>query len=261
MDRYKEERIKYEEYTMKIDNEKVAYAKERLQKQDLLILKLLYKFKICTSTQLKSFVYKDKNITNQAFNRRLKRMYQLGCIDRFFPYVDQGTPQTHCVLAPIGARVLEIENFRKVVNLNQNWRHTVEVSQVLSKIHVMKHLRRIKNEMIIKWHEDKKTMRVDSFISWIDNEKEKFAMIEVDMGTEPLITLYEKIKNYISYFNSEEFKYDKWQPYKDKKIAIVPIIIFAVNDKKRENKINAFINKVETGKIKFIIQQIDSLSI
>lgn len=191
LDKYKAERIKYEEYIGSITKEKVLYARDQMDAYDLRILKLISELKICTSHQIANLLFKEKNNPVLFSNRRLKKLYRLGCIDRFFPSIDKGRLPTHITLAVIGAKVLEKRGFRRLLILNQNWKHTVAINEVLSH-HKMNHEKFIIEDAIV-WNESK----IIPDIQLIGESSRKF--IEVDMGTETIAVLKEKVENYYDY--------------------------------------------------------------
>lgn len=105
---------------------------------------------------------------------------------------------------------------------------------------------------------DKKTIITDVFCGWISKDDETFAMFEIDLGTEKLTELQSKIKNYNKYFNSKEFTQANWQPYEG--LAIIPKVIFVLNDEKRANSLIKF-NKNFNSQVHFSIHTFDNFVI
>lgn len=258
IEKFKKEREQYEKYTNRITKEKILIAKSKIDDVDKKILQTIYKLKICTSTQLSKIIYSNVKFANRYINNRLKKLFNLGCIDRFFPAKEKGSYPVHVILAPIGAKILEISNFKKTTLLNQKWRHTVFLNEILSNILMKYRVKIYRIEMWIERNEDFK-IRADMFCGWIKNEKIIFSILELDMGTELMKDVIAKVKKYNKYFNSEYFKKANWQPYKEKNIAIIPKIIFVFNDSKREITFKNFINKYKTN-IKFEVMNIENLN-
>lgn len=235
LNRFPKEREKYEEYTSFITKEKVEYAKAKVDEQDLKILKLINTMKISTSQQISRLLFKTHSI--RYTNRRLQKLFELGCIDRFFPLKEftKRSDFVHVVLGSVGAKLLKIEKFRKIKTLNQNWRHTVMVNEIFSVFSLKFKINSWRREIKISWedHSTKKhTQQPDVFVRYVNQNKEKFAFIEMDMGSESIGTLLNKVKNYINYYKTYEFKVANWQPYRKDNIAIIPEIIFIMKYKK-----------------------------
>lgn len=256
VERFKEEREEYEQYVKHITKEKILIAKEKMNDNDLKVLKLVYQFKICTSDQIAKMVFKHSKSPTKLANNSIKKLFTLGCIDRFFPMINSGSSKTHVVLAPIGARIIEIKQFRRMLVLTQNWKHTVSANDVLAYLFSKYKLLDFKSEMKIEFKNT--TIRPDLFVGWKDENKEKYAMFEIDLGTEHMVILNKKVKTYCEYFNSIGFKVDKWQPYEN--IAIMPTIIFIFNDKERARKLSNYIQKLETT-VRFQVFTFDKLNI
>jgi hypothetical protein len=262
VEKFKKEREDYENYTNRVTGEKIDFAKNKTSEVDLKILKLIGKLKMCTSSQVAKYIYQTNAHRQKYCNTHLQKLFQLGCIDRFFPAVEKGSPQTHIVLAPIGAKVIGIDNFRKITTLNQNWRHTIQTNEVLCEIISKYKVLNYKIELPIEWEEKQKEkkLRVDLFCGFLKNNQKHYIMVEVDLGTEPMSTLYKKIKNYESYFSGQSFKKDYWQPMKKQKISVIPSILFALNENNRAQKLSNFIKSTNTN-LSIHVQNINDMNI
>ncbi|MNJ90181.1 hypothetical protein D3C87_77750 [compost metagenome] len=254
VERFREERKSYEEYVKQITQEKIHLAKIKTNERDIKILKLIYRLRFCTSSQIAKMVFKNQKHPQKLANSSIKKLFMLGCIDRFFPVVEKGSSQTHIVLAPIGARLIEIKGFRKVIALTQNWRHVISCNEIISEIFNKYKLIDSKTEIKIEFKN--KILRPDLFAGWENNQKEYFSMFEIDLGTEHMNILTQKIKNYIEYFSTIDFKTDRWQPYEN--IAIIPEVNFVFNDEHRARKFEGYINRIDSN-VKFKVCTFDNL--
>lgn len=263
VERFKGERERYEEYTRRIDVRKVEFARSMVNETEIKMLKLIHKLRICTSGQIARIIFKGRKYWMKYCNNSLRKLFRLGCIDRFFPLTDKGSPQTHVVLAPIGAKLIGVPRFRRIHTLHQNWRHTVFTNEVLAEIVNKYKLTDWMTEIPLRWIEGNSTysIRTDAFGGWIDASREEtFAMIEVDMGSEQLSELSVKVRNYHRYFHSNEFKTAPWQPYVENKVAIIPRVIFVLQDEERRKKLSSIIKHLRSD-VSFETVSFKSLSL
>lgn len=260
VERYKDQREKYEEYTSSASKSKIEFALTKTNETDIKILKLIHRMKIINSSQISKVVFKDTKYPTKYCNNHLKKLFELGCIDRFFPLTESGYPQSHVVLAPIGAKIIQIDNFKKITDLSMKWRHTVARSELFSNIFNKKVITEWKPELTLEWEErnNKNFIITDVFCGWISKDDEMFGMFEIDLGTEKIKQLQSKIKNYHKYFNSSEFKKANWQPYEG--LAVIPKIIFVLNDEQRAESLRKF-NDNFNSNVHFSIQTFDNFEI
>lgn len=251
LNRFPKELEEYEEKFSRITREQIDYARSRVDEKDIAILKVISTGKILNSAQITKLVFKNQKSSNRTCNNRLKKLYQLGCIDRFFPIADGGRSNdfVHCVLGPIGARILDAKGFRRTKVLNQNWRHTVAINETFANLSLKFDLKLWRREVRFSWEDEatrEKHQQADAFVGYINSKgKEKYAMIEVDMGTETIDELIDKAKNYTEYFNGSEFKRANWQPYEN--VAIIPEVFFIMKYEKDALKLKKKIQKLETN--------------
>lgn len=248
----------YEEKFKRITQEQILLAKESLNELDLEILNLIHNCKITTSLQIQKLT---KVKLDKTIRRRIAKLYDLGCIDAFRPYIQKGTSPIHCVVGPVGARILDIKGFRRMRTLNQNWKHTIAVNETYANLSVKFDVKSWEKELKLTWEDEatrEKHQQPDAFIHYINSKgRTNYAMIEVDMGTESIDVLVEKVKNYIEYFNGNEFKRAKWQPRKN--IAIIPEVFFIMKYEKDALKLKTKILKMETN-IGFKVLTFESIS-
>lgn len=266
LNKFPKEAEKYEKYVTKITKEKVQLAKSKMKDIDYEILQLVQKLKIVTSSQIaKLLFYKDKN---QKFaqiycNNHLKKLYELGCIDRFFPITEngKGSEPAHIVLGPVGAKILNIKGFRRIKTVNKNWRHTVMINEVFANFFLKYQIICWKKEVKMKWEDHatrQKQQQADVLMGYIYNEKEKYALLEIDMGTESIKTLMNKVKNYNEYFQTSYFMKDSWQPYLKDNIAIIPQIWFVMRYEKDANHLKNKLQKINSN-IEFKVLTLDDI--
>jgi hypothetical protein len=255
LDRYKEDRAKYEEYTSRVTKDKIQFASLKTDDDDKNILRLIHKLKVCTSRQVSKIIFRDEKHPIKKCNNKLKKLYELGCIDRFFPAVEKGSPQTHLVLAPIGAHLIEARKFRKIFSLNQNWRHQVFTNEVLAELSNKYEVTKWRGELVVEWINNNKTqtIRSDAFCGWEDGF-EKYAMFEIDLSTEHMDELKSKVKQYHNYFNSTEFVKGHWQP----KQPIIPFVIFVFEDKERANNLHKYVRRFNSN-VPFKVMTFDNM--
>jgi len=64
-------------------------------------------------------------------NPRLRILFELHCIDRLFPpvAVGEGSSKQHLIIDYAGAKVLNLDNFKKIQELTNNYQHSVLVAE------------------------------------------------------------------------------------------------------------------------------------
>lgn len=261
LNKHKEAASEYERKFKQLKNEHVEFAKIKLDKQDISVLKFIHRFKIVTSKQIWTTIFKNEKYPNRYCNKKLKKLYDLGCIDRFFPAVNSGSPLVHVVLSKVGAKILDINKFRKIERLPNNWRHTVLSNDISSYLINKYSLFILKTEVPMEWEEKngKKKIQADIYVNW-DNGSDigMHVMFEIDTGTESMSELYSKLKNYHKYFNSEALKQANWQPYKD--VIIIPKVVFVMDSEERAKKLQLSINK-KNSNVVFEVQTFKTFNI
>ena len=122
---------------------------------------------------------KKKDLTN----RRLRVLYDLHCIDRYFPVVDSGSSEQHVVLDKSGAIILNIANFYKRDKLPFTYRHMILTTEFIKTAY----------NRGFGWGELE--YKISGYSVDIYYEDFKIA-VEIDVGTENHKTLKDKTKNY-----------------------------------------------------------------
>ncbi|MFW6243169.1 MAG: replication-relaxation family protein [bacterium] len=79
-----------------------------------------------TSEQIRKLFYTGQHINN--CNRRLRILYDLHCIDRYFPPTEKGSSKQHIVIDRAGMLVIEKE-CTKINKLPLHYRHYIAVNE------------------------------------------------------------------------------------------------------------------------------------
>lgn len=134
--------------------------------------------------------FKGRKQAQKLTCRRLRVLYDLHCIDRFFPVVEKGSPPQHLVLDYGGVKVLDIENFKKTRRLPIDFKH--KILQTEFRIRA--------KEKGFSWGKREEKIgpiRADLYYP-------NFNMaVEIDRGTETKKTLKKKIKKYNRLINRD----------------------------------------------------------
>ncbi|AEO93408.1 replication initiation by nicking [Bacillus phage G] len=245
MERNRKLRDLHEEAVKKSNAHYINELKLRLNDKDIKILKMINMNKIVTTSQIAKIFYPDSNSPDKSTLKTMKKLFSLGCVDRFSPRlsIGEGSSEYHYVLTRPGSKLLDIKLFRPIKKLNQKWRHTVAVSEVFSGLASKYEVLDWKQEIKLKYSVGSKEyeIRPDCFSYWLNNENDNYAFFEIDLSTENQDVLNKKIDAYHNYFfNSSDFKCHDWQPFE----APVTIpIIFILNDRKRLSKLNNYYSK------------------
>ncbi|MFW5962013.1 MAG: replication-relaxation family protein [bacterium] len=103
-----------------------VFCLPRITERDFEILKFIYENRIVTSYQIAKLFWEGRSNSQGLANRRLRKLYDLHCIDRFFPIKKHGTSCQHLVLDVVGALVLGVNgDFEKLKELPVKYRHSV----------------------------------------------------------------------------------------------------------------------------------------
>jgi DNA-binding Lrp family transcriptional regulator len=261
IERNRKARDTHEEAIRRSNKDYVMEVRKKLDDIDVRILKMVYQMMIATTRQISQIVFKDNPFPDKIAQRRCKKLFEYGCIDRFEPRkaMGEGAPQAHYVLARIGGKILEKKGFKPITKLQLKWRHVVAVNEILVSYANQYKVNEWQTE--IKCYIDKQQiLRSDAFIGFIKNERDIYALVEVDLGSENMDVLKNKIDQYHKYLTSSDMIKADWQPYEDKPIR--PPVLFALNDEKRlkqvENYYKKFVEKTNSP-IKCTFKLFDNL--
>lgn len=112
-------------------------------------------------------------------NRRLRKLFDLHCIDRFFPPVETGSALQHVVLDYAGAKAINID-IRKINELPSTFFHTILVTEFV-----------VEFPGDLEVEKDFGVVRPDLYYPGM--------AIEIDTGTEGYRVLKEKARRYNRY--------------------------------------------------------------
>lgn len=126
-----------------------------------------------TSEQI---AYKFFNGNRMPANRRLRILYDLYCVNRFFPPVPSGMAPQHVVLDRAGLKIIGSDS-KPIASLPRHYNHTILV-----------------NDWLIRWHGET-NYKLGKIIPDIYYPEYKLA-VEIDTGTESRNTLKNKLLAY-----------------------------------------------------------------
>lgn len=73
--------------------------------------------------------WKGRSKAQDLCNRRLRLLYDLHCINRYFPPTTEGSTLQHVTLDRAGAKVLGLEQWNRIEALPITYRHTIQVGE------------------------------------------------------------------------------------------------------------------------------------
>lgn len=252
--------------------------------RDLEILELLAFHPFLTTNQLEMMVFNNLSPSswrNKA-NERIRRLYNAQCLDRFFPPVGEGMGSSvqHLILDYAGYKVLAKSkdyegksNWRKVSYIPQDYKHTLKVFDFKALLHVLNRQLGSTDEgtvgEIIHWgnkgykfiHAEngrvkKKTIIPDAFCiyKYTGHGHIKSFFLECDNSTEPMKTLKDKIINYRNFYESNEWKTEKWYGA----LRRFPTVIFVFHEQEKVNELLVFLRRIQSN-VRFLFTTYDQL--
>lgn len=214
-----------------------------LTKRDKDLLELIHKKKFLRRDQAQ--VYLSSFSSSDVLNKRIRLLYHNYFIDKIYPQVGLGKGSSKQILCldKAGAILLHIPHFTKPIRYTDNlamlpiyWRHHLRIIDVeIILIEMCKRrnftLHTIEKEYILDAPE--KRIIPDLFI-FIINKSGYVCFIEIDMGTEDMIRLKNKIRDYEKYYLSNKWLELPWTSYfKD---PPYPEILFITDDNDKRIK-------------------------
>lgn len=161
-----------------------AFIKPRITAKQREILRFIWIHRLATSTQVAEYFYWDKVKAQDLTNRQLRTLYDLHCIDRWFPPVDKGSSLQHVSLGLAGAKILGVNN-RRMKALPLTYRHMVLVTEYRMRARLNG----------FGWGESETKLGAVQADIWYPEHK---LAVEVDTGTETTETLLSKAQRYQS---------------------------------------------------------------
>ena len=160
-------------------------CKPRITDRDERILRFIYDNRLVTSKQVAKLFWRGCSQSHYLADRRLRILYELHCIDRFFPPapVGEGTNPQHIALDRAGAKVLGLDNFNRLRELPNSYRHHVLAAEFRL---------RAKLKGFGTGNKEQKVGPIRADIYYPNYN----ICVEIDRGTETYETLERKAKRY-----------------------------------------------------------------
>lgn len=198
--------------------------------------------------------------STDRLNKRLKALYNLHIIDRIYPVMGagKGSSKQHICLDKAGMILLELEKYNKPIITNSagdkalfsGWEHKIRINDYeciltqLTQEYDIKILSYVVEEPV-QFRGTKIIPDITCLLSY--NGKGYLFFIEVDMGTEDLGVVKNKLDNYVEYYLSKAWIKEEWNSkFKEPKF---PRIMFYTNESAKRVKSISSLN--ESGSVKF----------
>jgi hypothetical protein len=122
-------RSKHHRPKIKITNEWIRdFCLHRITERDLKLLQFVADYRLTTSDQL-ARVFFQANNAQYLCNKRLRILFDLHCINRFFPPTDKGSSRQHTALDIAGKKILGIDRYTLIKKLPITYKHTIHVTE------------------------------------------------------------------------------------------------------------------------------------
>jgi len=235
---------------------------KNITERDMGLLNLLYvnKRRLLRRDQIQRLYPVFESVS--VLNRRIRRLYELYVLDRFYPKVGtgMGSSQQHICLDRAGLILLGIDKYSKPINYDYNgnkvlffgWEHKILLNEYEC---IIRSLVSSINAKILIY-------RAEESISFFDNQfipdifmlieyqgKGYAFFIEIDLGTEDIPYIKRKINQYKDYYLSKKWIFEKWEELF--KIPTFPKILFLTMDG-RFKRVETLQNHVKELDIKFL---------
>lgn len=161
------------------------FCKPRLTPRDIKIIRFVNRNRLVTSKQVEKVFWRGRSQSKYLCNRRLRVLYDLHCVDRFFPRVGigEGSAPQHLCLDYAGAKALKLDSFNKMQKLPISYKHYILVAEFRL------------NARLKGFGWGRREEKIGSTVADIYYPNYKIC-IEVDRGTETLSTLDRKAQKY-----------------------------------------------------------------
>lgn len=234
---------------------------KNITERDMGLLNLLYenKRRLLRRDQIQKLYPMFESVS--VLNRRLRKLYEIYVIDRYYPKVGngQGSSQQHICLDRAGLILLEIDKYNKPINCDNNgnkilflgWEHKVLLNEYECIIRTI--VNDISGNILF--------YKVEENISFLDTQfvpdiflmiehlgKGYLFFVEVDLGTEDIPYIKRKIKLYKDYYLSKSWIVEDWA--KLFSVPTFPKVLFFTNDG-RYKRIETLQNYVSELSIRF----------
>jgi hypothetical protein len=238
-------------------------CKTSLTDRDMDLLRLIHKKQLLRRDQIQALL-PGAFPNEDRLQKRLLKLYQMHIIDRICPKVGigEGSSQQHVCVDRAGAILLDIqEGFNKFIQgtegnkwLPQRWRHVVAINDY--EILIRDIVRDMGGEVLyytvereIKYAHTCVKPDILCLIRW--EGKPSLFIVEVDLDTEDMKTLKNKVHNYKACYLSGAWRNTKWaRAFKTDRPPFPKILFFTEDDRpKRVKTLKEYVK--DTGSVKF----------
>lgn len=277
---------KYSRDTIRATEEHVESILKWITDRDIAILKELLKEPFMTTSQIEMMFFNDLKVSawRDITNKRLRRLYKEGCIDRFFPRLGLGvgSSEAHYYIDYAGARALGRKlgyttkqfKFRKRSYLPDQYKHYSKILDFKALLHVLNRQLGFTDEgtvgEIIHWNTQKRydyhftldnkvqksSLFPDAFCIYKYTAKGglKFFFLECDNATEPIETLKMKLNNYRRFHASGEWRKEKWA----RALNVFPVILFVFHQQDTVDEMVDYSRRLDSS-LKLLFTTYDQL--
>jgi Replication-relaxation len=178
----------------------------RLTPRDRWLIRMLHEHRVLTTPQITALAFPSVRSAQQ----RLRELYAWRVTDRFQPHLTLGTAALHHVLAPAGAAVLAAEDGVEVKDLGYRHDRAMAIAYSLRLAHTVAvndfftalaaHAR---HASLTTWWSEARCgrhfgdlVRPDGYGRWRHHTIEIEFFLEIDLGTEPLSKVANKLTGY-----------------------------------------------------------------
>lgn len=214
---------------------------KNITERDIGLLNLLYenKRRLLKRDQIQRLYPVFESVS--VLNRRLKKLYNLYVLDKFYPRVGigEGSSQQHVCLDKAGMILLKIEKYNKPINydnkgnkvLFSGWEHKILLNEYECIIREL--INEINAKILIYKVEESIAYLGNQFIPdifiLIEYQGKGYVFhIEIDLGTEDIPYIKRKINQYKDYYLSKQWILEEWEQLFE--IPTFPKILFFTTD-------------------------------
>jgi hypothetical protein len=231
--------------------------------RDLGLLKLIADRKLLRRDQIQALY--PKFPSTDFLNKRLKTLYQKHLIDKIFPQVGlgMGSSKAHICLDRAGIIYLDMEDYNKPIKTDKNgmrslpsgWEHTVAINDYECRI---KEFFQGEHSVILKYWTELPHPYNDTFlkpdITFLVKHKGKgfLFFVEVDLGTEGMTQVKNKLDSYKDYYMSKRWINTEWARLF--KTPVFPRVLFFTEDG-RQKRIDSLREHIQDSSVRFHVDE------
>lgn len=227
--------------------------------RDMGMLKILANRRLLRRDHIQSLY--PKFPSTDYLNKRLSILYNKHIIDRIYPPVGmgKGSSKQHICLDRAGIILLGMDKYNKPIqydtegnkSLFMGWKHRIALNDYECRIreYCNSHdlsIIKIESEKDHPYHNTK--IIPDIFLFIKNNTKGHLFFIEVDLGTEDLPYVKDKMQGYVNYYMSKSWIREKWaRVFKN---PTYPQVIF-LTEEGRNSRVKSIQDHVNSYSLKF----------